>query len=58
MRFNVGAAASILVFFMVGIMSIGAFYLLRDKDAAKQRKEEKALARSLKLAEKEGLNNG
>jgi len=54
MRFNVGAAASMLVFVLVAVLSIGAFYLLRDKDAAKQRKEEKALMRSLKAAKKEG----
>jgi len=58
MRFNVGAAASLLVFILVAVLSVGAFYLLRDKDAAKQRKEEKALMRSLKTAKKEGPQNG
>jgi multiple sugar transport system permease protein len=58
MRFNVGAAASLLVFILVAVLSVGAFYLLRDKDAAKQRKEEKALMLSLKAAKKEGKQNG
>lgn len=54
MRFNVAAAASILVFVLVAVLSLGAFYLMRDKDAAQLRKEEKALRRSLK-AEKAGV---
>jgi len=54
LRYNVAAAASILVFIMIAALSIAAFYLLRDKDAAQLKKEERALKRSLK-AEKTGV---
>ena len=46
--FNRAAAASMIVFIMIAILSVVIFYLLRDKDAAFQRKQEKALKRALK----------
>jgi len=47
-RFNLASAASMIMFAMVAVLSVGVFYLLRDKDAVRLRKEEKALRRSLK----------
>jgi multiple sugar transport system permease protein len=45
---NRAAAASMIVFVIIAILSIGVFYLLRDKDAAKTRKEYRAVKRALK----------
>ena len=44
--FNRAAAASMIVFVIIAILSIAMFYLLRDKDAAILRKQEKALRRA------------
>jgi multiple sugar transport system permease protein len=45
---NRAAAASMIVFVIIAILSIGVFYLLRDKDAAKLRKELRSHKRSAK----------
>jgi multiple sugar transport system permease protein len=49
---NRAAAASMIVFVMVAILSIAVFYLLRDKDAAQLRKEQRAFKRALKNEQK------
>jgi len=58
LRYNVAAAASILVFLMIAALSVAVFYLLRDKDAAQLKKEERALRRSLKAEMKGVQGNG
>ena len=45
---NRAAAASMIVFVIIAVLSIVVFYLLRDKDAARERKELRALKRSQK----------
>ncbi|MCL2426679.1 MAG: sugar ABC transporter permease [Oscillospiraceae bacterium] len=47
-RYNIASAASMIMFAMVAILSVGVFHMLRDKDAVRLRKEEKALRRSIK----------
>jgi len=47
-RYNMASAASMIMFAMVAIVSVGMFYVLRDKDAVRLKKEEKALRRALK----------
>jgi len=49
---NRAAAASMIVFVIVAILSIAVFYLLRDKDAAQLRKEQRALRRAQKNEQK------
>ena len=44
---NRAAAASMIVFVIIAILSIAAFYLLRDKDAIQLKKEKKALKHAL-----------
>ena len=44
--FNRAAAASLIVFLIIAVLSVAMFMLLRDKDAAHQRKLEKALSRA------------
>jgi len=46
--FNRAAAASMVVFAIIAVLSVFMFYLLRDKDAIRQNKEEKALRRAAK----------
>jgi len=46
--FNRAAAASMVVFAIIAILSVAMFYLLRDKDAIEQKRQEKALRRALK----------
>jgi multiple sugar transport system permease protein len=46
--FNRAAAASMIVFVIIAILSVAIFFLLRDKDAARLKKEERALKRKLK----------
>jgi multiple sugar transport system permease protein len=46
--FNTAAAASMIVFVIIVIVSLPIFFLLRDKDVARERKERKALNKSLK----------
>ena len=53
---NRAAAASMIVFLLIAVLSVGVFYLLRDKDAARQLKEEKALIRAAKARRR--LENG
>jgi multiple sugar transport system permease protein len=43
---NRAAAASMIVFVIIAVLSIGIFYLLRDKDAQKMKKEKRALERA------------
>jgi len=45
--FNRAAAASMIVFVIIALLSVVMFYLLRDKDAARLKKEEKALRRAI-----------
>ena len=49
--FNRAAAASMIVFLIIAILSVAMFYLLRDKDAALLKKQEKALRRAAAKAE-------
>ena len=51
--YNRAAAASLLMFIVIAACSSTIFYLMRDKDAARARKEEKAYRRELKRAGKE-----
>ena len=44
--YNRAAAASMIVFIIIAFLSVIMFYLLRDKDAALLRKQEKALIRA------------
>jgi len=46
--FNRAAAASLVVFVIIAILSIAVFYLMRDKDAIELNKQEKALRRASK----------
>jgi len=46
--FNRAAAASMIVFVIIAILSVLMFYFLRDKDAARLNKEEKALRKAAK----------
>lgn len=49
---NRAAAASMIVFVMVAILSIIVFYLFRDRDAAQLRKDTRARKRALRNAQK------
>lgn len=49
---NRAAAASMIVFVIVAILSIGVFYLFRDKDAAQLRRENRARKRAEKMSQK------
>jgi len=46
--YNNAAAASLVMFVIIGILSIGLFIIMRDKDAALRKKQEKAALRALK----------
>jgi len=50
--YNRAAAASMLVFLIIVILSVIMFRLMRDKDAAKLHKEEKALRKAANKAER------
>lgn len=47
-RPSLAAAASIIVFAIIALLSVITFYLLRDKDAAQLRKEQRALRRRIR----------
>ena len=46
--FNRAAAASMIVFAIIAVLSVVMFFLLRDKDAIKQSRDERALRRAAK----------
>jgi len=48
--YNRAAAASMIMFVIIAALSSVIFFLMRDKDAIRQRKEEKAVKRSLMAA--------
>jgi cellobiose transport system permease protein len=48
--FNRAAAASMIMFVIIGFLSAGLFYILRDKDEVKLRKEKKAMIKEAKAA--------
>jgi cellobiose transport system permease protein len=48
--FNRAAAASMIVFVIIGFLSAGLFYILRDKDEARLRKERKEMMKAAKAA--------
>lgn len=50
--YNRAAAASMIMFVLIGILSAFVFFLMRDKYAAKQRKEEKLRTKEYKKAQK------
>lgn len=50
--YNRAAAASMILFVLIAILSVIVFFILRDKDAAKLRKIEKKLIKEYKMAEK------
>lgn len=49
--YNRAAAASMIMFLIIGVLSIFVFFLMRDRDAAKQKKIEKRVKKDLKKAE-------
>ena len=49
--YNRAAAASMIMFLIIGVLSIFVFFLMRDRDAAKQKKIEKRVKKNLKKAE-------
>ncbi|WP_320130086.1 sugar ABC transporter permease [uncultured Sphaerochaeta sp.] len=51
--YNRASAASLIMFLIIAVLSSFMFYLLRDKDAAKQKKQARELKKALKMAEKE-----
>jgi len=46
--YNRAAAASLVAFAIIVVLSVAMFYLLRDKDAIELRKQEKALRRAVR----------
>jgi multiple sugar transport system permease protein len=48
--FNRAAAASLIMFVIIGFLSAALFYILRDKDEVKRHKERKALMKAAKAA--------
>ena len=46
--YNRAAAASMIVFVIIALLSAGIFFIMRDKDMIRQKKEEKALRRRIK----------
>ena len=48
--FNRAAAASMIMFCIMAALAVAIFYLMRDKDAIRQHKEEKAVRRAMKQA--------
>lgn len=50
--YNRAAAASMIMFVIIAILSAFIFYIMRDKSAAQLRKDEKKLRKSLRKAEK------
>lgn len=52
--YNTAAAASVIMFIIAAILSLMLFYVLRDKDAAMLKKEERKLRKQEKLASKGG----
>jgi len=46
--YSLAAAASLIMFVVIAALSIGVFYIMRDKDAALRKKQEKAARRALK----------
>ncbi|MCL1823592.1 MAG: sugar ABC transporter permease [Oscillospiraceae bacterium] len=49
-RYNKASAASVIMFFIIGAFSVALFFIMRDKDAAKLKKMQKAEKRALKNA--------
>lgn len=45
-----GAAVSVLLFLVTGVLSLVLFYIMRDKDAARERKAAKAAQKARKGA--------
>jgi len=41
--YGLAAAASMVLFVIVAVISAGIFFLLRDQDAARERKEQKRI---------------
>lgn len=50
-RYNTASAASLIMFAIIGVLSAFTFFLMRDKDASKQKKIEKRVKRELKKAD-------
>ena len=44
--YNRAAAASMIMFLIIGVLSAALFYVMRDKDAEKLKKEKRALAKA------------
>ncbi len=49
--YNRASAASMLMFLIIAVLSVFVFFIMRDKDAAKQKKIEKKVKKDLKKAE-------
>lgn len=47
---NMAAAASLLMFILIAVLSVGIFFILRDRDAIRERKQEKARLKEWKKA--------
>lgn len=52
--YNRAAAASIIMFGIIAILSVFVFYMMRDKHAIKEKKQIKAVQKAQKLARKRG----
>ena len=52
-RYNIASAASIIMFFIIAVLSAVLFYIMRDKDAEKLKKIKKAERKAERLAQKE-----
>ncbi len=50
--YNRASAASMIMFVIIGVLAAFTFFIMRDKDAAKQKKIEKRVKKELKNAEK------
>lgn len=51
--YNRAAAASMILFLIIAVLSLGLFYIMRDKDAIKQRKAEKERLKAWKASRRE-----
>lgn len=50
--YNRASAASMIMFLIIAVLSVFVFFIMRDRDAAKQKKIEKRVKKELKKAEK------
>ena len=53
--YNRAAAASMIMFTIIAILSVFIFFILRDKDEVKMRKQKKVMIKAARLAAKEAI---